>query len=112
MPVGVPQLVVWPLSGNSVDQEDFQKELHNYWHLQGEAKPHLPTGLSWDSWCQERGRDPIRGPIADVLNFLAELFEQGYQYRSLNSYQSAISSVHQKVDGVEVGKHPLITRGF
>ena len=44
----------------------------------------------WDSWCQERGRDPIRGPIADVL---AELFEQGYQYRSLNSYRSAILSV-------------------
>ena len=66
----------------------------------------------WDSWCQEWGRDPIRGPIVDVLNCLAELFEQGYQYRSSNSYQSAISSVHQKVDGVEVGKHPLITRGF
>ena len=26
----------------------------------------------WDSWCQERGRDPIRGPVADVLNFLAD----------------------------------------
>ena len=43
---GVPQLVVWPLSGNSVDQEDFQKELHDYWHLHGGAKPHLPTSLS------------------------------------------------------------------
>ena len=64
----------------------------------------------WDSWCMERNRDPIRGPIADVLNFLAELFEQGYQYRSLNSYRSAISSVHEKVDGVEVGKHPLVAR--
>ena len=58
----------------------------------------------------EWNRDPIRGPIADVLNFLAELFEQGYQYRSLNSYRSAISSVHEKVDGVEVGKHPLVAR--
>ena len=56
----------------------------------------------------ERNRDPIRGPIADVLNYLAELFEQGYQYRSLNSYRPAISSVHEKVDGVEVGKHPLV----
>ena len=57
----------------------------------------------------ERDRDPIRGPIADVLNFLAELFEQGYQYQSLNSYRSAISSVHEKVDGVEIGKHPLMS---
>ena len=32
----------------------------------------------WDSLCQERGRDPIRGPVADVLNFLADLFDQRY----------------------------------
>ena len=64
----------------------------------------------WDSWCKERDRDPIKGPIADILNFLAELFEQGYEYRSLNFYRSAISSVHEKVDGVDVGKHPLMTQ--
>ena len=64
----------------------------------------------WVSWCQERGRDLIRGPVADVLNFLANLFDQGYQYRSLNAYRSAISSVHEKVDGIEVGKHPLVAR--
>ena len=62
----------------------------------------------WDSQCQERGRDPIRGPIAHVLNFLAELFDQDYQYGSLNSYRSAISSVHQKVDGIH--GNPLIDR--
>jgi len=62
----------------------------------------------WNNWCQEQDRDLVRGPIADVLNFLAELFEQEYQYRSLNSYRSAISSVHEKIDGSEVGKHPLV----
>ena len=45
-----------------------------------------------------------------MVNFLAHLFEQGYQYRSLNSYRSAISSIHDKVDGYEVGQHPLVTR--
>lgn len=45
-----------------------------------------------------------------MVNFLAHLFNQGYQYRSLNSYRSAISSVHEKVDGYEVGKHPLVVR--
>ena len=64
----------------------------------------------WDSWCKERDRNPIKGPITDILNFLAELFEQGYEYRSLNSYRSAISSIHEKVDGVEIGKHPLLTQ--
>ena len=64
----------------------------------------------WNNWCQEQGRDPIRDPIADILNFLAELFEQGFQYRLLNTYRSAISSVHEKINGIEVGKHPLVSR--
>ena len=64
----------------------------------------------WASWCCERDRDPISCPIGDVINFLAHLYEQGYQYRSLNSYRSAISSVHEKVDGYEVGQHPMVSR--
>ena len=64
----------------------------------------------WAGWCQQRGRNPYFGPVADVVNFLAELFSQGYQYQSLNSYQSAISSVHEKVDGNSIGVHPAVTR--
>ena len=46
----------------------------------------------------------------DVANFLAELFQQGYQYHSLNAYRLAIYSVHEKVDGELVDQHPLISR--
>ena len=64
----------------------------------------------WLSWCNERNSDPVSGPIGEVVNFLADLFKKGYQYRSLNAYRSAISSVHDKADGYEVGQHPLVTR--
>ena len=64
----------------------------------------------WVSWCSERESDPVSCPIGEVVNFLAHLFEQGYQYRSINAYRSAISSVHEKVDGYEVGQHPLVSR--
>ena len=64
----------------------------------------------WTSWCSERDSDPVSCPIGEVVNFLAHLFEQGYQYRSINSYRSAISSAHEKVDGYEVGQHPLVSR--
>jgi len=47
-----------------------------------------------------------------VQSFLADLHSQGYQTNSLNAYRSAISSVHDRVDGVDVGKHPLIARVF
>ena len=64
----------------------------------------------WASWCSERNRDPICGPISDVANFLAELYQNGYQYRSLNSYRSLISTTHEQVDGCPVGQHPTIIR--
>lgn len=46
----------------------------------------------------------------DVVNFLAELHQDGYQYRSLNAYRSAISSAHEKVDGCNIGEHPMVSR--
>ena len=48
------------------------------------------------------------GPIEDVVNFLANLYSEGYQYQSLNAYRSAISSTHQYVDGVSVRNHPTV----
>ena len=34
----------------------------------------------------------------------------GYAYSSLNSYRSAISSVHEHIEGYPVGQHPQIER--
>jgi hypothetical protein len=47
----------------------------------------------WVRWCNQRDTNPFSVGINEVVNFLAELFQQGYQYRSLNAYRSAISSV-------------------
>ena len=64
----------------------------------------------WARWCDEQNKDPISGPICNVANFLAELFENGYQYRSINAYRSAISSAHDKVNNHTVSQHPTISR--
>ena len=64
----------------------------------------------WISWCEERGTDPVSGPVSEVANFLADLFEKGYQQRSINAYRSAIASAHDRVDGVSIGQHPIISR--
>ena len=50
----------------------------------------------WVDWCNH--------------NFLTHLFKEGYHYHSLNTYLSAISSVHEKADGHEVGQHLLVSR--
>ena len=47
--------------------------------------------------------------LNDILSFLASLFHKGYSYISLNLYCSTISSIHDKIDGVEVGSHPLVS---
>ena len=57
----------------------------------------------WANWCEQQDRNPTSGPVEDTVNFLAELFAEGYQYRSLNAYRSAISSIHQKVYGQSIG---------
>ena len=40
-------------------------------------------------WCAEGDRDPVSGPIEDVVNFLAHLHVEGYQYHCLHAYMSA-----------------------
>ena len=60
----------------------------------------------WSSWCYRKQIDPFRCPINYVLDFLACLYEEGYAYRSINCYRSAISSFHEKIEGLPVGQHP------
>ena len=64
----------------------------------------------WIGWCAERGSDPTSGPIEKVVNFLARPYSEGYQYRSLGAYRSAIASMHTPVDGASIGQHPLVSR--
>ena len=45
-----------------------------------------------------------------MANFLAYLYKEWYQYSSVNAYQYAISSVHQKIDGYTGDQHPMIRR--
>ena len=46
----------------------------------------------WTNRYGEQNRSPFLGPISDVANFLAELYEQGL----LNTYHLAISSTNKK----------------
>ena len=57
-------------------------------------------------------KGPIFGPVGDIVNFLVELFEKGYSYRSFNSYWSAISSVHDQINGVAIRQYPMVTRAL
>ena len=107
MPTGVPQLAAWPSSGKNAGLSEGASDLLSASWRGKTTTSYESLFKRWDSWCKKRDRDPTRGPVVDVANFLAQLF---LQYRSLNAYRSAIGSVYKKIDGVEVGKHPLIAR--
>jgi hypothetical protein len=46
--------------------------------------------------------------VAAVLDFLAWMYKEGYQYRTLNVHRSAISSVLPHFDGVTVVQLPIV----
>ena len=64
----------------------------------------------WSCWYAKQSTDPLSGPVSEMANFLAELHEEGLQYNSTDGYWSAIISVHDKVEGANVGQHPTIIR--
>ena len=64
----------------------------------------------WQQWCSLHGFESVCASLSVIIEFLSSEFTEGKQYRTLNSYCSAISMTHQPIDGVLVGKHPLICR--
>ena len=59
-------------------------------------------------WCVSGQIDPISASLSNILSFLADCFDDGLQYRSINVLRSALSSTHPKIDGYAVGQHPYV----
>lgn len=57
------------------------------------------------SWCEERNVDPISAPVTEVAEFLQDLFDKNkFTPSTIAGYKSAISLVHQEVNGVPLGQ--------
>lgn len=61
------------------------------------------------SWCNERSFNHVQTSVVNIIEFLTKLFNEGLQYRTINTYRSAISKNHALIEGVQVGRHPLVT---
>ena len=60
----------------------------------------------WDGWCAERKIDPFCSSINQILEFLSQLFQNGFQYRTINNYSSAISAFHDHIQESQWGITP------
>jgi hypothetical protein len=70
-------------------------------------------GSCWRRWTRHCGAAgvPEHSPtLAQVLDFLATLYSEGKQYRTVNTYRSVLSSTLLPMDGFKIGCHPLVCR--
>ena len=64
----------------------------------------------WSGWCGERKASPFQAPVALVADYLAELFQEGKQFSTINGARSAIAALHVHVEGRSVGQQPMVKR--
>ncbi len=61
-------------------------------------------------WCSRREKDPLHPSIRMVLSYLQHLRQRHIKHYTILSHISTPSSCMNKVDGVLVGRHPLVAR--
>ena len=76
----------------------------------GTKKAYESSWRRWGSWCSQRKIDPVRCPIKDIVEFLTDCFDEGQEYRTINKHRSAISALHEEIEGISVGKSSLICK--
>ncbi len=62
------------------------------------------------NWCKAHHVDPVHCQVVSVLEFLQEKLSSGTCPGTLKVYVAAISACHVMIDGVSVGKCPLVAR--
>ena len=62
-----------------------------------------------ESLCKQRSVNPISAPLKDIIQFLTDQVHADKQYSTINTYRCTISA-HPPIDGVLIGKHPIVLR--
>ena len=79
------------------------------------SSTHTTYQAAWNVWCDwnvQKHQDPMCGNLIYVLQFLAESFNKGRSYSTINIYRSMISStLSTTVPGLgELGNHPQVNK--
>ena len=64
----------------------------------------------WHCWCVQREVNPFCPSLADIVDFLTCSFDEGLEYRTINTYRSALSGALSPIEGFPVGQHPIVVR--
>ena len=52
--------------------------------------------------------DPLSNHLREVLDFLVEIFELGFEYSTINTHRSVISTSNEPIEEFSVAKHPKV----
>ncbi|RGB24984.1 hypothetical protein C1646_675948 [Rhizophagus diaphanus] len=66
----------------------------------------------WLRWCESRNLDPITCDLNSICEFFDDKLEDGKAANTIAGYRTAISEIHELVDGQSVGSHPDIFRAI
>ncbi|KAK0139592.1 hypothetical protein N1851_023527 [Merluccius polli] len=77
--------------------------------LRRSQRPYENRWKLFSDWCNGKAADPVRCPVAIVLEFLQSLLDSGRSHSTLRVYVAAISSRHEGVDGATVGCRRLVS---
>ena len=62
------------------------------------------------NFCNERKLNPWKADVSIVLDFLVLLYKRNLSYSSINMARSALSMFLPKLNGFNIGSHPLVVR--
>ena len=64
----------------------------------------------WTTFCKTQPVDISSASIKDGTEFLLSLYKKGLGYSAINTARSMLSNILPVKEGIEFGKHPIVTR--
>lgn len=64
----------------------------------------------WTNFCSINSESVWKPSLQSVLSFLADLYEKGLGYMTINSVRSSLSLMLGNIEGQAIGTHPLVCR--
>lgn len=61
-------------------------------------------------WCNQREINVFSATVSQCADFLADLFHEGLQYRTISGYRSMLSTILPPIKDTPIGQHPHIIR--
>ena len=104
------QLAAWHVCNDLCSQRAFLATLPSSSWQPSTNSVYNSAWKKWHCWCIAREVDPLCPSLADITGFLAHSFDEGLEYRTINTYRSALSGVLPPMEGFPVGQHPLVVR--